>query len=488
MADRSPGLRRTVVVKVGSSTLVDEAGRPRLPVFERLAGECAELVTAGMPVVVVSSGAVALGLGELGKTIRPRALGDLQAASALGQTLLQLHWQGAFAGRGLHAGQVLLTEADIHRRSSYVNARRTLRRLMSWNVVPVVNENDSTATDEITFGDNDALAAHVALMLQARLLVLLTDIDGVYDRDPSSADARLIPEILDAAQVEAVAESAPARSGWGSGGIAAKLRSAQVAGSGGVEAVIASGLTAGAITEAAAGRGPGTRFPAASALPSAYKLWLKLRNARARTADGGRRRPAGGVRAGHEPAPGGPGDRVDGSFGAGDAVELVGPDGGAVRGRRQPLRRGRTGPGRRPPRPARGRSPRRSGAPVSATLQPAERARRRPPAGRDVHGRPRRGPRADRPRPRAARRRDPGRKRRSMPSAAAGERPAIRDRLALDPGRVADLAEAVRAVARLTDPVGQTIREFTAPSGIRIRKLRVPARASCSWCTRPART
>jgi glutamate 5-kinase len=195
-----------VVVKVGSSTLVDDDGRPRLPVFERLAGECAELVSGGVPVVVVSSGAVALGLGELGKAIRPRAMGDLQAASALGQTLLQSHWQTAFTALGVRAGQVLLTEPDIHRRSSYVNARRTLRRLMSWGVVPVVNENDSTATDEITFGDNDALAAHVALMLQARLLVLLTDIDGVYDRDPASAGARLIPEILDAAQVDALEE------------------------------------------------------------------------------------------------------------------------------------------------------------------------------------------------------------------------------------------------------------------------------------------
>jgi glutamate 5-kinase len=194
--------------------------------------------------------------------------------------------------------------------------------------VPVVNENDSTATDEITFGDNDALAAHVALMLQARLLVLLTDIDGVYDRDPSSADARLIPEILDAAQAEAVAESAPTGSGWGSGGIAAKLRSARVAGSGGVEAVIASGLVPGAIAAAAAGRGPGTRFPAASALPSAYKLWLRHGTpvrGRLVVDDGARRAvsergtsllPVGLV-------------SVDGTFGVGDAVELVGPDGGA---------------------------------------------------------------------------------------------------------------------------------------------------------------
>jgi glutamate 5-kinase len=328
MADRRPGLRRIVVVKVGSSTLVDEGGRPRLPVFGRLAGECADLAAGGTPVVVVSSGAVALGLGELGKTIRPRAMGDLQAASAVGQTLLQLHWQGAFSGLGIRVGQVLLTEADIHRRSSYVNARRTLRRLMSWGAIPVVNENDSTATDEITFGDNDALAAHVALMLQARLLVLLTDIDGVYDRDPALADARLIPEILDAAQVEAVSGTESSRSGWGSGGMAAKLRSARVAGSGGVEAVIASGLAPGAITAAAAGRGQGTRFPAASVLPSAYKLWLRHGTpvrGRLVVDDGARRAvsergtsllPVGLV-------------SVDGAFGVGDAVELVGPDGGA---------------------------------------------------------------------------------------------------------------------------------------------------------------
>ena len=327
MADRNPGLRRIVVVKVGSSTLVDDAGRPRLPVFERIAGECAGLVDDGVPVVVVSSGAVALGLGELGRTVKPRAMGDLQAASALGQTLLQVRWTEAFARRGLKAGQVLLTEADIHRRGSYVNARRALRRLMSWGVVPVVNENDSTATDEITFGDNDALAAHVALLLQARLLVLLTDIDGVYDRDPSRSDARLIPEILDAEQAEAVAV-APSGSGWGSGGIAAKLRSARVASSGGVEAVIASGLATGAITAAAAGRASGTRFPAAAQLPSAYKLWLRHGTpVRGRLVcdDGARRAvaergtsllPVGLV-------------AVDGAFRVGDAVELVGPDGGA---------------------------------------------------------------------------------------------------------------------------------------------------------------
>ena len=181
---RRPGLRRIVVVKVGSSTLVDDDGRARTEVFARLAGECAELQAAGVPVVLVSSGAVALGVGELNGRARRRGVGDLQAASAVGQTLLQDHWRAAFGASGVRTAQVLLTEADVHRRVSYVNARRTLRRLIGWDVVAVVNENDSTATDEITFGDNDTLAAQVAIMLQARTLVLLTDIDGVYDRDP----------------------------------------------------------------------------------------------------------------------------------------------------------------------------------------------------------------------------------------------------------------------------------------------------------------
>ena len=214
MASRRPGLRRIVVVKVGSSTIVDGEGHARADVFARLAGECAGLQAGGVPVVLVSSGAVALGVGELDGRARRRGVGDLQAASAVGQTLLQDLWRAAFAAHGLRTAQVLLTEADVHRRVSYVNARRTLRRLIGWDVVAVVNENDSTATEEITFGDNDALAAQVAIMLQARMLVLLSDIDGVYDRDPALPGARRLSSVdlgalVDAAQA-ARARRAPA--------------------------------------------------------------------------------------------------------------------------------------------------------------------------------------------------------------------------------------------------------------------------------------
>ena len=324
MASRRPGLRRIVVVKVGSSTLVDDDGRARTEVFARLAGECAELQAAGVPVVLVSSGAVALGVGELNGRARRRGVGDLQAASAVGQTLLQDHWRAAFGASGVRTAQVLLTEADVHRRVSYVNARRTLRRLIGWDVVAVVNENDSTATDEITFGDNDTLAAQVAIMLQARTLVLLTDIDGVYDRDPALPGARRLAEVGESAPVE-VAEAGERLSPWGTGGIRSKVAAARTAGTGGVEAVIASGLEPGALTAAADG-GTGTRFPAASSLPSAYKLWLRHGTpvrGRLVVDDGARQAvaergtsllPVGLV-------------AVDGSFDAGDAVELVGPDG-----------------------------------------------------------------------------------------------------------------------------------------------------------------
>jgi glutamate 5-kinase len=190
--------------------------------------------------------------------------------------------------------------------------------------VAVVNENDSTATDEITFGDNDALAAQVAIMLQARTLVLLSDIDGVYDRDPALPGARRLPSLGDGDDVDG-ADAAGRRSRWGTGGIGSKVAAARTAGAGGVEAVIASGLDAGAVARAADGT-TGTRFPAASSLPSAYKLWLRHGTpvrGRLVVDDGARRAVA---ERGTSLLPVGLVE-VDGAFDAGDAVELVGPDG-----------------------------------------------------------------------------------------------------------------------------------------------------------------
>ncbi|MFI5051051.1 MAG: glutamate 5-kinase, partial [Gaiellales bacterium] len=187
--------RRAVVVKVGSGTLVDEHGRAQPRAFARVARDLAALADEGVPVALVSSGAIALGLGSLGRCSRRERLADLQAGSAVGQTLLVKRWELALGRHGRRTAQVLLTAGDVHRRQSYENARRTLETLLRWGMGPVVNDNDSTATDEITFGDNDALAAQVALILNARLLILLTDADGLYDRDPRQPGATLIPEV-----------------------------------------------------------------------------------------------------------------------------------------------------------------------------------------------------------------------------------------------------------------------------------------------------
>ena len=190
-------MSRPVVVKLGSALVVDARGRVRRELLRARAAEIAELVEAGTPVCVVSSGAIALGLHSLGLTARPRSLPRLQAASALGQSRLQRSWEEAFARRGLRAAQVLLTGAEIADRRAYVNVRGALGALFAVGAVPVVNENDATATDEISFGDNDALAAQVAVLCGARLLVLLTSVEGVYTHAPGTADATLISEGAD---------------------------------------------------------------------------------------------------------------------------------------------------------------------------------------------------------------------------------------------------------------------------------------------------
>jgi glutamate 5-kinase len=312
--------RRAVVVKIGSSTLVDVRGRPRRKVFAQVAADVAELAGSGTPVVVVSSGAIALGLGALGQSQRPRRLAELQAASAIGQSRLLRSWEAALGRAGRSCAQVLLTAGDIHRRDGYLNARRTLETLLGWETVPVVNENDSTATDEITFGDNDALAAQVAVLLRARLLVLLTDIDGLYDRDPRTNGAVPIGEVNDHRLLDGLALDA-AGSSWGSGGMRSKVVAAEMASTGGVAAVIASGHRPGAVLAAAAGAAGGTRFRADPRPLPAYKLWVRYGkpvrgrlevDAGARTAvvAKGTSLLAVGLRA------------VDGSFVAGDAVQI----------------------------------------------------------------------------------------------------------------------------------------------------------------------
>ena len=183
-----------VVVKLGSSVVSEEGGPVRPEVIERICGEVAELHAGGDAVLIVTSGAIARGMGVMGLAVRPRAMDELQAASAVGQGKLYRIYDELLHAHGVPSAQVLLTFFDMSARTHYLNARATLRRLIAWDVVPVINENDTTATDEISFGDNDFLAAQVAILVGAELLLLLTDTDGLHTADPRrDPAAELVP-------------------------------------------------------------------------------------------------------------------------------------------------------------------------------------------------------------------------------------------------------------------------------------------------------
>src|SRR5438034_11426298 len=261
----------TVVVKLGSTLVVDENGRVRRSLLRARAAEVGRPVRSGEPVCVVSSGAIALGLPRLGLTRRPSATARLQAASAVGQSRLQAAWDSALRATGVEAAQVLLSAPDLAERASYVNVRNAFDTLLKLGVVPVVNENDATATDEITFGDNDALAAQVAVLVRARLLVLLTEVGGVYTRAPGTPGAELVAEaagLKDASLGDA--------SALGSGGMRSKVLAAEMAAAAGIPTVIAGGTGEAVLGPILAGEPRGTRFhPAGQELP-AYKLWLRF--------------------------------------------------------------------------------------------------------------------------------------------------------------------------------------------------------------------
>ena len=314
-------MKRPVVVKLGSSLVAGAGGRVRRSLVRARAREIAALVGGGTPVCVVSSGAIALGLPRLGLTARPRSVPKMQAASALGQARLQRVWDEALGREGLAAAQVLLTAADVADRAAYVNARNTLAALFALGAVPVVNENDATATDEITFGDNDALAAQVAILVRARLLVLLTEVDGVYSRAPGMPGAELLA--VGGAEAE-LGDGSPI----GKGGMRSKVLAASLAAEAGIPTVIAGGAGSEVLGPIVAGEPRGTRFHPGERSPSAFKLWLRHGKpvsgrlhvdegaCRALTSDGASLLAVGVA-------------RVEGRFEAGDAVELVGPDGAA---------------------------------------------------------------------------------------------------------------------------------------------------------------
>jgi glutamate 5-kinase len=312
----------TLVVKLGSSIVAADDGQLRVDVLDSVCAQVSELERSGERVVLVTSGAIARGMRLLELPARPRAMDELQAASAVGQGDLFRAYESRLAEHGTRAAQVLLTAGDIAARTNYLNARRTLRRLLAWGVVPVINENDTTATDEISFGDNDFLAAQVALLLDARLLVLLTNIDGLLSADPRvEAGAELIPEVSDYKELDSL-KIGPGTSAFGSGGMRSKVAAAEMAGEAGIPAVICNGTSPGTLTAAAAGTPVGTRFAAQEGKASSFKLWLKYaKPARGRLlVDDGAARVL--CESGSSLLPVGIA-AVEGSFDAGDAVDVA---------------------------------------------------------------------------------------------------------------------------------------------------------------------
>jgi len=265
----------TLVVKLGSSIVAADDGALRADVLDSVCEQVAELEQAGERVAMVTSGAIARGMRLMDLPVRPRAMDELQAASAVGQGDLFRAYESRLAEHGTRAAQVLLTAADVAARTNYLNARQTLRRLIDWGVVPVVNENDTTATDEITFGDNDFLAAQVAILLDARLLVLLTNTDGLYTADPSvDGGAERIEQVTDFSEL-ADLKIGDRTSAFGSGGMRSKVAAAEMASEAGIPATICDGTSAGTLVAAAGEGSVGTRFAARDTKASSFKLWLK---------------------------------------------------------------------------------------------------------------------------------------------------------------------------------------------------------------------
>lgn len=276
---RFPG--KTLVVKVGSSTLVGLDGALDEAYLRSIACQVRQLRDEGCAVVVVSSGAIACGLGKLGIDERPQDLPTLQAAASVGQNTLASCWDEALAAEGVVSSLVLLTRRDTADRTAYLNARATLARLLELGVVPIVNENDTVSVEQIRFGDNDTLAALVACLIEADLCVILSDIEGFFDADPArEPNARLVPRI-DAIDHAVVAAAGAAGTKLGSGGMVTKVRAARVLATAGIPLVVCAGRRERAIVDASHGLSVGTLFAAARKPRqiAPRKLWIALGDA-----------------------------------------------------------------------------------------------------------------------------------------------------------------------------------------------------------------
>ena len=315
-----------VVVKVGSSSLTGIGGGIESSSVAALVDGLAAVRTRGADLVLVSSGAIAAGLAPLSFRRRPRDLARQQAAASVGQGLLVHRYTAEFARHGQVTGQVLLTIDDVTRRSHYRNAQRTFDKLLELGAVPIVNENDTVATTEIRFGDNDRLAALVAHLVHADLLVLLSDVDGLYDGPPSRPGSTLLAEVHGEADLASVSVGSAGSSGVGTGGMRTKLEAARIATGAGIPVVLTSAANAGLALD---GEPTGTFFHPTGRRRPTRLLWL----AHATAGKGRISVDAGAVTALVERRasllPAGV-VQVHGSFAAGDPVDVAGPDGRVV--------------------------------------------------------------------------------------------------------------------------------------------------------------
>jgi len=319
---------RLIVVKVGTRVLTGADGLLDHHRIESLGRQFDGLLAAGRQVVLVSSGAVGAGMGRMGLTTRPEELAHLQAVAAIGQSCLIEAYERVFRSRGRHAAQVLLVADDLQDRARYLNIRNTLRALLDYGAIPVINENDTVSVEELrtSFGDNDRLAALVATVLGAPLLVLLSDVDGLFDRHPSDPHARKIDlvERLDTG-VEGFARDTIG--GLSKGGMASKIRAARIATEAGGHCIIASGRDDRVLDRVVAAENVGTLFLGGGSPMPAWKRWLGWsadargrlvvdEGARTAVVSQGRSLLAAGIK------------DVAGDFAAGDVVALMGADGG----------------------------------------------------------------------------------------------------------------------------------------------------------------
>jgi len=315
-----------IVVKVGSSLVTNEGRGIDHDAVARWAGEIAALAAAGKALVLVSSGAIAEGMQRLGWKTRPRAIHDLQAAAAVGQMGLVNAYERAFAPYALHTAQVLLTHEDLSDRRRYLNARTTLTTLLDLHAIPIINENDTVTTDEIRFGDNDTLAALVTNLIEADVLVLLTDQHGLYSADPRRDPSATLLRSARAGDPALAAMAGGAGSAIGRGGMLTKVLAAQRAARSGASTIIACGREPDVLTRLGRGEAIGTLLSAEQTSLAARKQWLAdhVRLAgqltldsgavRALTRDGKSLLPIGVV-------------AVSGQFGRGEVVGCIGPDG-----------------------------------------------------------------------------------------------------------------------------------------------------------------